>query len=655
VKDKNTVESLSISQALALARKKFKRNLLFDALDICDDILKTFPDNKGSKDLIKKITTDRSAEILAETCFQDGNSLYQKGEFDAAINYYKKSLRVSPGYFKAYFNMAVVFQNRGHLYEAIENYIQVLSYNPSTPDAYFNVASILRVIRFSKYKQEFDGVILEILNKGTYVRPSEICPAVISLLREKPVIKSILQIANSKKISENLDFVVKLLSQEPLFLKLISLCPIPDLDFENLLKEVRAELLQNIVKVPHTSSLQRVLSSIALQCFTNEYVYKRTRAENKKLAEIETAIVKKVSCRKQLSVKEILIVACYKPLHECTWSGFINQCAEVVEVVDMQIHQVKKDQKSANCIKILKEVSNAVSVDVQKQYEVSPYPRWIDLRVEKTPLTIEEITRRAQLRIPNESIHNCALPQVLIAGCGTGQQSIEAGFKFKNSRIFAVDLSVASLSYASRKTGEFGLNNIEYMQADILDLPALGRKFDIIECCGVLHHMDNPFRGWELLTECLNPGGLMKIALYSEKARGSVNRIRKEIIELGIESDSISIKNFRDMIISSDETHHKAISSFTDFYCLSELRDLLFNVKEHQFIIPDIESILNKLKLSFCGFESDGVVNAFISENPQPDDLYNLSTWNFFESQNLNAFSGMYQFWCQKLDETSNI
>ena len=71
-----------------------------------------------------------------------------------------------------------------------ESYIQVLSYNPPTPDAYFNVASILRVVRFSKYKQEFDSVILEILNKGTYVRPSEICPAVISLLREKPVIKS---------------------------------------------------------------------------------------------------------------------------------------------------------------------------------------------------------------------------------------------------------------------------------------------------------------------------------------------------------------------------------------------------------------------------------------------------------------------------------
>ena len=109
------------------------------------------------------------------------------------------------------------------------------------------------------------------------------------------------------------------------------------------------------------------------------------------------------------------------------------------------------------------------------------------------------------------------------------------------------------------------------------------------------------------------------------------------------------------MVISSDEAHHKSIRSFADFYCLSELRDLLFHVKEHQFIIPDIESTLNKLKLSFCGFESDGVVNAFSSENPRPDDLYNLSTWNLFENQHLDVFSGMYQFWCQKLDETSNV
>ena len=106
------------------------------------------------------------------------------------------------------------------------------------------------------------------------------------------------------------------------------------------------------------------------------------------------------------------------------------------------------------------------------------------------------------------------------------------------------------------------------------------------------------------------------------------------------------------MVIESKKQHHKAMCSFADFYCLSELRDLLFHVKEHQFTIPKIEQMLKKLKLNFCGFESDGVLNAFISKNPLPEEINNLSTWNIFENQNLNIFSGMYQFWCQKSNDT---
>ena len=285
---------------------------------------------------------------------------------------------------------------------------------------------------------------------------------------------------------------------------------------------------------------------------------------------------------------------------------------------------------------------------IRDRYEASPYPRWVDLKVEKTSLTIREVGKRARLKIPNESIYNCISPRVLIAGCGTGQQSIEAGSRLQNSKILALDLSVASLSYAIRKTNEFGLSNIEYMQADILDLYDLDQTFDVIECCGVLHHMDNPFKGWQVLANCLNPGGLMKVALYSKSARDLVNDVREEIKELGINTDPASIKRFRQMIIESEDQHHKAVSSFADFYCLSELRDLLFHVKEHQFTIAEIEHMLTKLKLDFCGFESDRALNAFISQNPFPDSLYNLSAWSAFENQNLDIFSGMYQFWCQK-------
>ena len=145
----------------------------------------------------------------------------------------------------------------------------------------------------------------------------------------------------------------------------------------------------------------------------------------------------------------------------------------------------------------------------------------------------------------------------------------------------------------------------------------------------------------------------MKVALYSKSARCFVTKVRQEISQLGINSDPTSIKEFRQTVIESEEQHHKVVRSFADFYCLSELRDLLFHVKEHQFTIPEIEHMLQRLELDFCGFESDRALNAFISGNSLSDSLYNLSAWSAFERENRDIFSGMYQFWCQKRDDTS--
>ena len=58
--------------------------------------------------------------------------------------------------------------------------------------------------------------------------------------------------------------------------------------------------------------------------------------------------------------------------------------------------------------------------------------------------------------------------------------------------------------------------------------------------------------------------------------------------------------------------------------------------------------MLKKVETGFCGFESDRALNAFISQNPFPDGLYNLSAWSAFENPNLDIFSGMYQFGAKK-------
>ena len=142
----------------------------------------------------------------------------------------------------------------------------------------------------------------------------------------------------------------------------------------------------------------------------------------------------------------------------------------------------------------------------------------------------------------------------------------------------------------------------------------------------------------------------MNIGLYSELARQNILKIRQEIGKLGIGSSNAEMKSFRDMITGSDKEYYKQVLRFPDFYSLSELKDLLFHIQEHRFTIPVIKDYLDKLGLKFCGFETKRIVSHFTQINKARDDPYDLDKWQAYEEANPTAFTGMYQFWCQKVD-----
>ena len=108
-------------------------------------------------------------------------------------------------------------------------------------------------------------------------------------------------------------------------------------------------------------------------------------------------------------------------------------------------------------------------------------------------------------------VANKSSVEILVAGCGTGQHSIETARRFTGAQVLAVDLSLTSLYYAKRKKRALGLNNIEYAQPDILQLESIGRVFDVIEASGVLRHLADPFAGWRLLLPMLRPDGFMRL------------------------------------------------------------------------------------------------------------------------------------------------
>ncbi|MBF96582.1 MAG: hypothetical protein CMJ13_05090 [Pelagibacterales bacterium] len=63
----------------------------------------------------------------------------------------------------------------------------------------------------------------------------------------------------------------------------------------------------------------------------------------------------------------------------------------------------------------------------------------------------------------------------LIAGCGPGRHAINTAGTFRDSKVTAIDLSLPSLAYAKRMTEELGINNVDYLKMDILEVASLSK------------------------------------------------------------------------------------------------------------------------------------------------------------------------------------
>ena len=161
--------------------------------------------------------------------------------------------------------------------------------------------------------------------------------------------------------------------------------------------------------------------------------------------------------------------------------------------------------------------------------------------------------------------------------------------------------------------------------------------------------MNEPMAGWRVLTDCLKPGGLMMIGLYSELARQHIVEVRKEITLQKVGTSESEIREFRRSLTESNDESHQQLTNWNDFFSLSMLRDLIFHVQEHRFTLPQIKKCLDELGLKFCGFENKDIISNFRELHGEEADIYDLALWHQCEESNPQAFAEMYQFWCQKL------
>lgn len=570
---------------------------------------------------------------------------------------YRHPLEVDLADPEARFNLGRALVHAGRPRAALAHLRAALRIAPQAGEAWQWFADALAQLRFDACNAQIEGEFVECLSRPD-IEPAYLAPAAASLLRADPSFRSLLPpLRGDDPDTLPLDEAVLRRLARPLFLLLLENTFIPEPDFESLVAMIRraaafgwrARALGGAGNV----ALREVLGAIAHQCFLTEYLHEERDDESLIVDELRTLVEASLAKDGPVNEAEIALFACYRPLGMLRGAGALPVSNESMNVSIMgrlvmrQVREPADEAGIATGLARLTAISDDVSRAVQAQYEQHPYPRWLRAPWAESAYPL---ARRLRELFPHAGPAS-TIPErasMLIAGCGTGRHAAMSAAQNPDSRILAIDLSRASLAYAVRRARESGLANVEFAQGDILELGLLEERFDVIQCSGVLHHLQDPMAGWRVLTGLLAPGGKMKVALYSEIARRSVAAARRLIADRGFAADPKGMRAARAAILALPSDHPaRPVAASIDFYSLSGCRDLLFHAQEHRYTLTQIAAMLGDLGLEFLGFEFEFAATRlqYLREFPLDPAATSLANWAEFEARHPDTFAAMYQFW----------
>ena len=449
-----------------------------------------------------------------------GSVLRAKGDFIAALRAYRHAVALQPRSAAAHNNLAVAHQHLGQASEALVCFMTALRLAPTHADIRRNVINLLTGPLPVGLAPGLPELLHDLLLRDHDVRPSELAPAICRLCLADPILeRAASALGNGPDVGAALDA----LAGVPLLTATMALCPIPDPDIERLLSRLRAAFCLHPEPLTEPAPRVAVLTALAAQCFINDYIYTVTPEERQALDARTGRVQDHLARGAAPEMTDLLCLASYLPLGQTAFAARLAADHLPEPIWRMQIAEPEQEANLRGRIPAFGQIANKVSEKVRSQYEANPYPRWIRPGSGQSRMTLAQMIDQLGLHLRNPAPRTLTAPQILVAGCGTGQQSIEISRRLAGAQVTAIDLSRASLAYAGRKTRELGIANVDYLHGDILDLDALGRPFDIVFSTGVLHHMEDPEAGWRALCRRLPfcPAGTLWARVASGRRRCS--------------------------------------------------------------------------------------------------------------------------------------
>lgn len=710
---KNTSQAGTIHKAIQTALEHHQAGRLPQAEAIYRQVLQEKPDqpdalhllgviayhegrNAASAELISKAIRTRPSGPMYNNL---GLALHAQGKFDAAVESYRKALSFQPNDAMAHNNLGNALQAQGKLDEAIRSYQKALTLMPDFAQAHSNMGLALqaqgefgmaivshqRALQFVESPENKTGFVqcikgIDFINEVAGIRPlvmraisepwgrpNDLAVPALSLIRLNPDINGCIGRAADAwptRLSGQELFGpsgLATVAGDQLLQCLLENAPAGNMDMERFLTMARFAMLDAAAKAVVSDAVaEEILAfycALARQCFITEYVFACTDEELGQARLLRERLVAALASGSPVPALWLAAVAAYFPLSSLHSDEILLERPwpeAVAALLAQQVREPMEERQLRACLPKLTAVDDNVSQLVQQQYEENSYPRWVKSPPHGRAIMLDAFLREHFPFAPCKPVVQGDEIDILIAGCGTGRHSIETARKFRGARVLAVDLSLASLGYAKRKTLEIGLENIEYAQADIMKLGGINRTFDVIESVGVLHHLADPMAGWRILLSLLRPGGLMYLGFYSELARRHIVAARNFIAERGYDASNtedirLCRQDIMNLMTAEDNTQIRPLALSGDFYATSACRDLIFHVQEHRYTLRQLKESLEELGLDFIGFHLEqNIKKQYREKFPGDPSETNLDCWNTFENGNPDTFAGMYQFWVQK-------
>jgi ubiquinone/menaquinone biosynthesis C-methylase UbiE/tetratricopeptide (TPR) repeat protein len=457
--------------------------------------------------------------------------------------------------------------------------------------------------------------------------------------------------------------------QDELFGVLLRDTVLADAGMEEMLTRVRRHLL--LAPARRDQASLRFLCDLALQCANNEFVFSETPEETSALRALRGELEGRMGIVPPVPPvcddacwRSLAIYAAFRPLRALAGIDSARLIAPAHGPVEALLRRTIDDrleeERLRRAIPSMGAITDETSRRVRAQYEENPYPRWFSN--DRFPAVPAAAWFRANVPGMGGDIRGeisgdardepSRAPRVLVAGCGTGKMSIILAGEIQDVRVTAVDISSASLAYGARMARELDVGNVHFVQADILELGKLDERFDFIDVTGVLHHLRDPREGLRVLVRLLQPGGLMRVGLYSAIARRAVGEARALIERRGLQPAAESIRSFRRLALAADSgSALRALTHWRDFFSMSECRDLAFHVQEHQYRLPEAIDLLRGEGLQVLGMWTRFLGRALPHYRAMfPDDevATDPSRWDALEHAFPAAFDSMYFIWCKR-------